>query len=261
MLTRTDNRAKDYFADRSAKEMREHLKGRDLTVQQRLAVTARMLAMDGHEAGLAGQITARADQPGTFWTLRFGLGFDEATPKDFIRVDDDLHTVEGDGMANPATRFHLWVYDGRPDVNAIVHTHPPFTSAMTMLEEPLIIAHMDQTPFYNDCAFLKEWPGLPIADEEGRIITEALGDKHAIVLAHHGYLIAGKSVQEACYLAVYLERAARMQLRASAAGKIRPVPDALAEEAGAYLRKDSIVNATFDYYSRQTERYFGEYLV
>lgn len=261
MLTRTDDRAKDYFADRSAKEMREHLKGRDLTVQQRLAVTARMLAMDGHEAGLAGQITARADQPGTFWTLRFGLGFDEATPEDFIRVDDDLHTVEGDGMANPATRFHLWVYDGRPDVKAIVHTHPPFTSAMTMLEEPLIIAHMDQTPFYNDCAFLKEWPGLPIADEEGRIITEALGDKHAIVLAHHGYLVAGKSVQEACYLAVYLERAARMQLRASAAGKIRPVPDALAEEAGAYLRKDSIVNATFDYYSRQTERHFGKYLV
>jgi len=260
VLTRADDRDKEYFADRSAKEMAQQLKDRDLTVQQRLAVTARMLAMDGHEAGLAGQITARAEQPKTYWTLRFGLGFDEATPGDFIRVDDDLNTVEGQGMANPATRFHLWVYDGRPDVNSIVHTHPPFTSALTMLEEPLVIAHMDQTPFYNDCAFLKEWPGLPIADEEGRIITEALQDKHAIILAHHGYLVAGKSVQEACYLAVYLERAARMQLRASAAGDIRPVPAVLAEEAGAYLRKTSIVDATFSYYSRQTERHFGKYL-
>ena len=260
MLKRKEHRNKEYFADRSAQEMRQHLKRRDLSVQQRLSVTARMLSMDGHEAGLAGQITARAEQAGTYWTLRFGLGFDEATASDFIRVDDDLRTVEGEGMANPATRFHLWVYDGRPDVNSIVHTHPPYTSAMSMLEEPLIIAHMDQTPFYNDCAFLKEWPGLPIADEEGRIITEALQDKHAIILAHHGYLVAGKTVQEACYLSVYLERAARMQLRAAAVGQIRPVPDALAKEAGAYLRKPSIVDATFDYYCRQTEKYFGDYL-
>lgn len=260
MLTRKDDRDKNYFADRSAKEMKKHLKRRDLTVQQQLAVTARMLSMDGHEAGLAGQITARAEEPNTYWTLRFGLGFDEATPEDFIRVDDDLHTVEGEGMANPATRFHLWVYDGRPDVNSIVHTHPPFCSAMTMLEEPLIVAHMDQTPFFNDCAFLKEWPGLPIADDEGRIITEALQDKHAIILAHHGFLVAGTSVQESCYLGVYIERAAKMQMRAAAAGKIRPVPDALADEAGTYLRKKSIVNATFDYYSRQTERHFGPYL-
>lgn len=260
MLAQKKDRNKEYFVKRSALEMKQHLKPRDLTVQQELAVTARMLSMDGHEAGLAGQITARAEQPNTYWTLRFGLGFDEATPDDFIRVDNDLHTIEGEGMANPATRFHLWIYHERQDVNSIVHTHPPFTSAMSMLEEPLIISHMDQTPFYNDCAFLKKWPGLPIADDEGRIITEALQDKHAIILAHHGYLIAGRTVQESCYLAVYLERAARMHLRATAAGEIRPVPDALAEEAGTYLRKPTIVKATFDYYSRQTEKHFGNYL-
>jgi L-fuculose-phosphate aldolase len=260
MLNKTVDREKDYFNKRSSKEMAQHLKAREMTIQQQLAVTSRMLSMDGHEAGLAGQITARAEQPNTFWTLRFGLGFDEATPDDFIRVDEDLNTVEGDGMANPATRFHLWVYDSRKDVNSIVHTHPPFTSAMSMLEEPLIVAHMDQTPFHDDCAFLSEWPGLPIADDEGRIITEALGDKHAIILAHHGYLVAGETVAESCYLAVYLERAARMQLRAAAAGKIRPVPGDLAKEAGAYLRKHSIMNATFDYYRRQTELHFGKYL-
>ena len=117
MSHRNEQRSKAYFAQRSAEEMGQAFKVRDLTVQQRLAVTARTLSMNGHEAGLAGQITARAEEPDTFWTLRFGLGFDEATPEDFIRVDDDLHTVEGDGMANPATRFHLWIYDKRKDVN------------------------------------------------------------------------------------------------------------------------------------------------
>lgn len=247
-------RDKNYFADRSESEMAQHLKTNEMTQRQQLSVTARMLAIDGHEAGLAGQITARAEDGNGYLTLRFGLGFEEATPADFIRVDDDLKTIEGEGMANPATRFHLWVYRHRTDVNSIVHTHPPYTSAMSMLSEPLKIAHMDQTPFFDDCAFLAEWPGLPIADDEGRIITEALGGKSAIVLAHHGYLVAGKSVPEACYLAIYLERAARMQIRASAAGEIKPVPEELAREAGAYLRKKSIVDATFAYYSRVVER-------
>lgn len=250
-------RDKSYFDQRSTEEMKRHLSVPEMTPQQRLTVTARMLAMEGHEAGLAGQITARAEPPGTYWTLRFGLGFDEARPEDFIRVDDDLNTVEGEGMANPATRFHLWVYRERQDVGSIVHTHPPFVSALATLRQPLVIAHMDQTPFYDDCAFLADWPGVPIADQEGQIITEALGGKHAIILAHHGYLVAGSSVAESCYLAVYLERAVRMQLRAAAAGEIKPVPAHLAAEARDYLRKPSIVNGTFAYFARQVERHYG----
>ena len=250
-------REKAYFDERSTREMSVHLKAAELSIKQQLTVTARMMAMEGHEAGLAGQITARAEQEGTYWTLKFGLGFDEATPADFIRVDGDLNTVEGEGMANPATRFHLWVYAARPDVNAIVHTHPPYISALSTLEEPLIVAHMDQTPFYDDCVFLEEWPGVPIADVEGKIISEALGGKSCIILAHHGYLAATSTVAEACYLSVYLERAVRMQLRAAAAGTIRPVPGDLAAEARDYLRKPTIVNGTFAYFARQVTRFYG----
>jgi L-fuculose-phosphate aldolase len=103
-------------------------------------------AMTGQEDGLAGQITARSDKPGCYWTLRFGLGFDEATLDDFIEVDADLHTISGRGMANPATRFHLWVYEIRPQKNAIIHTHSPYVSALVAARQPLVIAQMDMTP-------------------------------------------------------------------------------------------------------------------
>src|SRR3546814_6673064 len=69
-------------------------------------------------------------------------------------------------MANPATRFHLWVYKERPDVNAIVHTHSPWVSALVAARQPLVIAQMDMTPFHDDCAFLADWPGVPIARSE-----------------------------------------------------------------------------------------------
>jgi L-fuculose-phosphate aldolase len=212
--------------------------------------------MEGHEAGLAGQVSARGDQG--YWTLRFGLGFDEALPEHFIQVDRDLVTVDGEGMANPATRFHLWVYRARPDVNAIIHTHPPYVSALAAAGVPLAVSQMDATPFFEDCAFLKEWPGVPIADQEGEIISEALGSKRSILLAHHGLLVAGRSVEEAAYLAVYMERAARMQVRASALGPLLPLDPELAREAHDYLLKPSIVNATFDYMSRQARRRFPD---
>src|SRR6202012_3316504 len=119
-------RAKEYFDERATQEMKENLKSKERTVQEKLAYACRILAMTGQEAGLAGQINARSERPRSYWTLRFGLGFDEATPDDFIEVDQDLNTVSGDGMANPATRFHLWVYEARPDRHAIIHTHSPW---------------------------------------------------------------------------------------------------------------------------------------
>jgi len=249
----TQLREKSYFDQRATDDMKKHLRPVERSVQETMAYACRILAMTEQEAGLAGQISVRSQRPGAYWTLRFGLGFDEATPDDFIEVDADLHTLTGEGMANPATRFHLWVYDARPDVNAIIHTHSPWATALATARQPLVIAQMDMTPLHDDCAFLADWPGVPIADQEGVIISDALGSRRAIILAHHGYLTAGSTCEEATYLSVYLERAARLQVRAQAAfGPLTPVNDALAAEAHDYLLKPSIVNATFNYWARQT---------
>lgn len=250
-------REKDYFDQRATQEMAQHLRSVDRSLRETLTYACRILAMTGQEAGLAGQISARSERPGAYWTLRFGLGFDEAGPDDFIEVDRDLNTLSGKGMANPATRFHLWVYEARPDVNAIIHTHSPWASSLAAARQPLLILQMDMTPLYKDCAFLAEWPGVPIADQEGVLISKALGDKRAILLAHHGYLTVGQSVQEATYLSVYFERAARMQIRAQAYAPLKEVNEKLAQEAHDYLLKKPIVNATFDYWCRQTDKVPG----
>lgn len=251
------DKTKAHYAARANRELAENLEQSDLSIRQQLTVAARMMALEGHDAGVAGQITAKAGRPGTYWTLRLGRGFDEATPDQFLLVDDDLKTLEGEGHPNPATRFHMWVYRARPDLNAIFHAHPPYISALSTLQTPLIVAHMDQTPFMDDCAFLADWPGLPIADDEGRIISEALGDKMSIILAHHGYLTSGRTVAEASFLSVYLERAARMQMRAAAVGAIKPVDAQMALESRDFLKSSLVVDTTFAYFTRKVVNRFG----
>ena len=153
-------------------------------------------------------------------------------------------------MANPANRFHLWIYRVRADVNSIVHTHPPNVSALSMLGVPLKPSHMDTAMFYNDCAFLKHWPGPPIGDEEGELISNALGDKRAILLAHHGQLSTGKNIEEATILAYNFEHAARLQLLAMAAGEIKELEHMPAQDAHDFMLNDSIIDAVFLYQAR-----------
>jgi L-fuculose-phosphate aldolase len=241
---------KQQIHDQTREDMRRHIAMPAWTERQKLALTCRMLADEGHGSGLAGQVTARA-APGRWWTLPLGTGFDEAEAGRFILVDDALRVVEGEGMPNPAVRFHLWIYRTRPGVRCIVHTHPPYASALSMVGRPLVVAHMDAAIFHDDCAYLADWPGVPVADEEGRLISEALGDRRTILLAHHGMLTTGASIEEAAYLAVMLERAARLQARAEAIGEIRPIDPAHAKDAHDFLLKPEIVGATFAYFARQ----------
>ena len=216
----------------------------------KLALAARILAANGHASSLAGQLTVRAEPDG-WWTLPLGAGFEEASEEALLRVDENVRTVEGEGIPNPAVRFHVWIYRVRPDAHCIVHTHPPAASALSMIGRPLVCSHMDAMMLYEDCAWLPEWPGVPVADEEGRIISEALGDKSAILLAHHGLLTVGKSVEEATYLAYNFELAARMQLDAESAGTVLSVESAHGLEARRFLRQDAIVGASFDRLARR----------
>ena len=240
---------KQAFIERVSREMETDFGGEALEPREALAHTCRILAAEGHESGLAGQVTARGERPGTWWTLQFGYGFDEATAERMVLVDEDLQPLSG-GRPNPGVRFHVWVYRKRPDINAIVHTHAPHASALAATGKPLKTIHMDSAMLHG-CAHLAEWPGVPVADDEGRIISASLGAEKAILLSNHGLLTTGSSVEEAAYLAVFFERAARMQLRAMQAGGYREVKPELAAEARDFLLQPSIVRATFAYWSRR----------
>lgn len=251
---------KDQLVKQALSQMQNTLADNTWTDRQKLALTCRILLENGHDSGLAGQITARGPSPGTYYTQQLGLGFDEITASNLLLVNEDLEVLEGHGMPNPANRFHSWVYRGRPDVNCIIHTHPTHIAALSMLEVPLQVSHMDLCPLYEDCAFLEAWPGVPVGNEEGEIITAALGDKRAILLSHHGQLSTGASIEEACVIAQLIERAAKLQLLAMAAGTIKPILPELGREAHDWISKPKRHGAAFNYYARQNLRQHADCL-
>jgi len=221
--------------------------------KETIALACEMLAAQGHSETLAGQITVRSEE-NTFLTTPMAVGFDEVTPDDIIRVDANMDVIEGAGMANPAMRFHVWIYRARPDVNCIIHTHPPFVSALAMTGRKLKVAHMDATPFANDCGYLGEWPGLPIADHEGELISGALGSYRSVLLRNHGFLCATSSIEETTYLSILIERAAKAQLTAEAVGPVEEVDAELAKESHDFLLLPHVVRSSFAMFARRVIR-------
>ncbi|SAI54330.1 aldolase [Bordetella ansorpii] len=253
-MTDTMTLSKDQLVKQAQRDMEQKLAGGNWSLRQKLALTCRILYDGGHDSGLAGQITARTGEPGTFYTQQLGMGFDEITASNLLKVDEHLNVLEGERMANPANRFHSWIYRARPDVQCIIHTHPLHAAALSMLEVPLEISHMDNCVLYGDVAFLKDWPGVPVGNEEGEIISAALQDKRAILLTHHGMLVATESVEMSCQMALQFERAARMQLLAMSAGTIRPIPPELGKEAHDWILTPKRSEVGFAYNARKALR-------
>jgi len=229
------------------------------TLHQKLTLTARILAWQGQGNTLSGQITCRTELKNGklgIWVPKYGLGIEELIPSDFILVDEDLKPVDPNetGFPNYATRFHVHVYRKRPDINCIVHSHPLHVSALAMTGRKLEPEHMDFMAFYEEVQHLEEWPGVPFGDMEGELISSLLGEKYwSGLLANHGLIVAGKTIEEACYRAYFFERAAKAQLLAMGAapgGDLKKVQRPLGNQARDWRISEGPVQAHFRYWSR-----------
>ena len=106
---KTATTSKQALMQSTERDMQSLIQDMELTDHEKLALTCRILFDKGHDSGLAGQIPCRTEHRDTFLTQRLGLGFDEITADNLITVDHDLKPLAGEGMPNPANRFHTWI--------------------------------------------------------------------------------------------------------------------------------------------------------
>ena len=188
--------------------------------KQRLAATFRLFGRFGFNEGVAGHVTARdPEHPELFWVNPFGLSFDLIRVSDLICVDHTGAVVEGDWPVNQAAfAIHSQVHQARPDVVAAAHTHSKNGRAWSTLGRLLDPITQDVCAFYGDHALFDDYTGVVLDLEEGKRIAHALGDNKAAILRNHGLLTVGRSVDEAAWWFITMERSCEVQLLAEAAG-------------------------------------------
>jgi ribulose-5-phosphate 4-epimerase/fuculose-1-phosphate aldolase len=157
-----------------------------------------------------------------------GLLFQEITASSLIVCDLDGNVVRGRGeLRKVAFHIHARIHLAKPEAACIVHVHPQYLTALSMLEDmEFELAHHDSL-MLNDRVVYDRESFEPVGDvEEGDRLARLLGDRTVMVMAHHGVTTVGRTVHEAfdeCYIA---ERNAMYQITALSTGrKLRRIPD------------------------------------
>lgn len=189
--------------------------------KQRLAAAFRLFAKFGFDEGVAGHITARdPEKSDHFWVNPFGMDFSQIRVSDLILVNDKGEVVEGEHPVNAAAfAIHSSVHSARPDVVAAAHAHSMYGKAWSALGRTLDPITQDACAFYDDHGVFDDYTGVVFDPAEGQRITAALGSGKAAILRNHGLLTVGKSVDEAAWWFITMERSCQAQLLAEAAGE------------------------------------------
>lgn len=189
--------------------------------KQHLAAALRLFSRYGFDEGVAGHITARdPEYLDSFWVNPFGMHFGMVRASDLIRVNHEGEVVEGNHPVNEAAfAIHSRIHASRPDIIAAAHTHSVYGKSWSSLGRLLDPLNQDACAFYQDHGFFDDYTGVVLQAEEGDRIAGALSNKKAAILRNHGLLTVGKTVDEAAWWFISMERTCQAQLLAEAAGK------------------------------------------
>ncbi|WP_031470596.1 class II aldolase/adducin family protein [Sciscionella sediminilitoris] len=185
-----------------------------------LAATFRLFGRFGFGEGVGGHVTARdPEHTDCFWVNPFGMPFEHIRVSDLLLVDEAGHLVEGEGIVNLAGFYiHSRVHAARPEVVAAAHAHSLHGKTFSSFGQLLEPITQDVLAFYEDHAVYDDFGGLVFDLEEGNRIAKALGSMKAVILKNHGLLTVGRTVAEAAWWFITMERSCQAQLLAMAAG-------------------------------------------
>jgi len=176
----------------------------------------------------------------------FGVHWAEMRASQLLVLDRDGRIVEGRGEVE-ATAFHIHsrLHRARPDATAVLHTHMPHATALTLIQRGrLEMLHQTALRFHEAIAYDDAYNGLALDEHEGDRMAAALGSARIMFLANHGVVTIGANLAEAFDDLYYLERAAELQVLAYSTGRpLQLVEDAVARRTAAQFARDRPVYA------------------
>ncbi len=187
-------------------------------VRTELTAALRRLDALGLNRGSTGNLSHRLAVDGQDGMLitPTGMGADELGPLDLVWLGMD-GTLRGDWQPSSEAPFHRAVYLARPGLNAVVHAHSPNATALACLERGLPAFHYMVAIAGGDSV-----PCTPYhlfgSEALSQAVAEALRDRDACLMAHHGLVAAGPTLARAMKVALEIESLCGIYLQALATG-------------------------------------------
>lgn len=159
---------------------------------------------------------------GTFLVTPSGMEYDNMKPEDICTVDKDGNLIDGKWRPSSDTSAIIHIFNEMPEVNAVIHTHQPYATAISLIQDefpPCCVTQVDALRGKVNVA------PFNISSDKGMgvLTVEYMEGSFAVILKNHGVMAVGSDLKKCLYSAVYLEEAAKTYMIARAAGNVVPM--------------------------------------
>jgi L-ribulose-5-phosphate 4-epimerase len=201
--------------------------------------TAHELVRKGFLMATGGNLSLRVKGQNAFAITPSNYDYMKMMPEDVCILDFDLNMLEGHLKPSVESAMHGAVYQVRGDVNAIIHTHQVYTSALTLIKSPIPALFDEQARFLGRSVEIIPYAPSGTGMLKNTVAKHVKNHNNAFMMQNHGALVFGHDMERAVHNVEILEKCAMAYLLAICTEKkVSKIPLAVREIAFAKLRKD-----------------------
>ena len=223
-------------------------------LKETLAYSCNILAIEGHWDNILGHVSVRIPKQDKILMKPHSFGFEEIRPQHIIVCNLDGKKIEGKYERHSEIFIHTEIYRARPDVNCVVHSHPPYATAFGSLRQPLRPVSHEGAIFYAGLPLFDYTTALIRTPQLGREVAQSLGNCRGVLMKNHGSTVVGDTIEEATLYAIFLEKAARIQLLATASGEPSWTSDEEAKIKFEQIYTPHRLGSMWDYFVRRARK-------
>ena len=213
------------YADKTKSQIKKNKEGTtDMNYKEAIVENGIRMLHSGLTVETWGNISMRDPETGLVYLTPSGMPYDKIVPDDVVVMNSKCEVVDGKRKPTIEYGMHVGIMNARPDVNAVIHTHPVDSQIFALL-------HRDIPPVIDEAAQLLRGTvrcakyALPGTDELAENVIEALGDGAACLMANHGAVAAGSDIDHAFRICTVLEMTAKIYYKALCIGDPQPIDD------------------------------------
>ena len=169
--------------------------------------------------GTWGNISSRVPGEDYIAITPTGMRYDTLVPEDIVVLDLRGNTISGTRKPSIEVPLHLAIYNAREDVQAIVHTHSAYATAMAVARREIPGSVEDLVQIVGGNVRVNEY-ALPGSEQLGINTVKAMEGRNAVLLANHGMLGAGRNLEEAFRVCQVVEKSAQVTILAQLMGGV-----------------------------------------
>jgi L-fuculose-phosphate aldolase len=228
-------------------------------IREKMIWAGKVLVNEGQDDFTRGHISFRLpDNPSLFLMKCHSVGLDEITMENILTIDLEGNVVAGTSRRHSEVYIHSEIFKARPDVHCVLHTHPPFSIALSASGRPMKCFSQPGALFYEAIGTYSDTINLIRTKEMGAGVAKGLGPHSAVLLKNHGVVIAGATIEETVIRVIMLENGAQVQMIAEAAGETAPeFPREDIEKLKHDISRADQFVVNFDYLVRRAKRREG----